>query len=126
MKSTDPLVARWGEILAQKAGAPAIFDTRGGTARTFGQIEKQARDFEVKLHPFSAGAVVAIQIGNHPDWPSTLLACLRRGLVVLPLETTISQGERDAALEICQASSVVAPKAFGAGPVEIIRPRRAA
>jgi long-chain acyl-CoA synthetase len=108
MKSPDPLLARWGETLDQKAGAPAIFDTRGGTARTFGQIEEQARDFEAKLDPLSAGAVVAIQIGNHPDWPSTLLACLRRGLVVLPLETTMSEGERDAALKICNASSVVA------------------
>ena len=126
MKSPDALLSRWGETLARKAGAPAIFDTRGGIARTFSQIEEQARNFETKLHPFSAGAVVAIQIGNHPDWPSTLLACLRRGLVVLPLETTISEGERDTALEICNVSSVVAPKAFGAGSVELMRLRTAA
>ena len=32
------------------------------------------------------GQVHAIEIGNHPDWPSLLLACLRRQVVVLPLD----------------------------------------
>ncbi len=68
---------------------------------------KRARDFERKIETFKAGSVIAIQIGNHEDWASILIACLRRRLVVLPLEQSISDQQRDAALEICSARAVV-------------------
>ena len=40
---------------------------------------------------------IPIQIGNHEDWPSILLTCLRKELMVLPLEQSISNQQRDAA-----------------------------
>jgi long-chain acyl-CoA synthetase len=120
MKSPDPLLAAWLETLARKGNAPAIFDTNGATLRSFRQIEDQARAYEPKLGAFTPGDVIAIQSGNHEDWPSILLACLRREKVVLPLERSISEQERDAALKICGAAAVVAPKAFGATSLEIL------
>lgn len=114
MKSTgaDRLVEAWEETLPARAGRAleraAIFNTRGEVLRTFAQIEEEARDFEqTLLDEFRPGGVVAIQIGNHAAWPALLLASLRRRLVALPLERTVTEHERDAALRICQASAVV-------------------
>ena len=81
MKYEDALLKAWGKTLARKSDAPAIFDTRGEELRTFAQIEQRSREIEEALGEFNAGSVVAIQIGNHPDWAAWLIACLRRGLV---------------------------------------------
>jgi len=107
MKPNDILLERWAETLARKGDSPAIFNTRGEVARTFRQINARADDFERKLQDFRPGSVLAVQIGNHEDWPSILVACLRRGVVILPLEQSISEQQRETALKICQASGVV-------------------
>jgi acyl-CoA synthetase (AMP-forming)/AMP-acid ligase II len=100
MKSDDALLAAWEKTLAQKQEAAAIFDTRGEVLRTFGHIEGRARNLEEKIDA-AAGQVQPIDLGNHPDWPSWLLACLRRRVVALPLEGTITPQQRAAALQIC-------------------------
>ena len=71
-----------------------------------------------------AGAVVAVQIGNHEDWPAIFIACLRKQLVVLPLDQSIGEQQRDAALEICRASALVSAVPSGNSP-QIIRLRTA-
>jgi long-chain acyl-CoA synthetase len=111
MKSSDDaLLNSWGETLARKGDVGAIFETSGKVSRTFAKIETQAREFERKIDMFDVNSVLAIQIGNHPDWPALLLACLRRGVVVLPLEQSISERERLVALKICQASGLVSDR----------------
>ena len=107
MKSNDALLAAWKAILARAKDAPAIFHTRGEITRTFDQIEADAHDFEAKIDLFAAGCVVAIQIGNHGNWPAILLACLRKRLVVLPLEQTVSEQARDTALSTCQCAGLI-------------------
>src|SRR5438094_6901299 len=107
MKSTDPLLNAWRETLRCAKDGPAIVNTWGDVRRKFADIEERARDFESNLGMFSPGSVIAIQIGNHEDWPSILIACLRKQLVVLPLEQSISDQQRDAALELCKARAVV-------------------
>jgi long-chain acyl-CoA synthetase len=107
MKSADPLLKAWEKTLAGKGDGAAILATNDAVLRTFHDIERQARELAGKIDIFKPGNVVAIQIGNHADWPSILLACLRKGLVVLPLEQSISERERDAALEICRAKGVI-------------------
>jgi long-chain acyl-CoA synthetase len=104
MKSSDPLLTAWDKTLARKRDTAAVLATSGETLRTVDDVEKAARAFAGKIDMFHPGEVVAIQIGNHEDWPSLLLACLRKQLVVLPLEQSISERERDTALEICRAS----------------------
>jgi long-chain acyl-CoA synthetase len=116
MKSEDALLAAWHNTLDQKGDAPAIFTTRGEVAKTFRDIENEAIGFESKLDPFDAGDVIAIQIGNHPDWPSIFLACLRKQLVVVPLEQSISEQERGVALKVCGAKSVVSAAVSGGSP----------
>jgi acyl-CoA synthetase (AMP-forming)/AMP-acid ligase II len=107
MKSTDALLDAWRETLRRAKEAPAILNTYGQVLRKFTEVEERARDFESKVEMLEPGSVIAIQIGNHEDWASTLIACLRKRLVVLPLEQSISDAQRDGAFEICQAKAVV-------------------
>jgi long-chain acyl-CoA synthetase len=126
MKRKDVLLERWETILVQKGNAPAVFNARGQVQHTFRQIDDQARDFAPKLDQFRPGSVLAVQIGNHENWPSTLLSSLRRGLVVLPLEQSISETQRDAALQACEAVGVVVTAAASGGSLEILPMRTSA
>jgi long-chain acyl-CoA synthetase len=107
MKSLDPLLEEWEETLARKRDAAAIFAASGEVLRTFDEIEKRARDLLRSIGGFREGDVLAVQIGNHEDWPSILIGCLLRHLVVLPLEQSISEQQRNKALEICKVNAVV-------------------
>ena len=118
MKSDDPLLAAWRKTLSQKGDLAAVLDSTGKTARSFSDIEERAGAFEAKLDMLPAGAVVAVQIGNHADWPSVFIACLRKQLVVLPLDQSMSEQQRDAASEICGASAVVSALSAGASAKE--------
>src|SRR5438132_5714466 len=120
MKPTDGLLQRWEAIVSQKRDAPAIFNSRGRLVFTFRGIDERARDFESKIKSFDVGSIVAIQIGNHEDWPSVLIACLRRGVVVLPLEQSISDQQRDAALKTCKVSGIAAAGVSAGRSVEIV------
>jgi long-chain acyl-CoA synthetase len=111
MKSSDALLAAWRRTVGRAKDSSAIFNTQGEVVRKFSEIDERALDFERKLKNFKPGAVIAIQIGNHEDWASILIACLRRRLVVVPLEQSVSEQQRDAALGICGAGAVVSGSA---------------
>ncbi len=90
--------------------------THGQILRKFRDIEEGACKFEPKLEMLTPGSVIAIQIGNHEDWPSILIACLRSDLVVLPLEQSVNDQQRNATLELCKAGAVVSAVPSGAAP----------
>lgn len=109
MIAKDPLLAAWRETLGRRAGAPAVFDSQGAVRCRFDEVEKLSRGYETgSLGEMRAGEILAIQIGNHAHWPSLFLACLRRGIVVLPLERTMSDLERASALQTCRAAAWLA------------------
>jgi long-chain acyl-CoA synthetase len=116
MKTGDALLAAWRRTLGRAKDSPAILNTHGEVVRTFSEIDECAGDFERKIKTFKAGSVIAVQIGNHEDWASILIACLRRHLVVLALEQSISDRQCDAALEICAARAVVSAAPSGNSP----------
>jgi len=118
MKSDDPLLGAWEETLSRNGDSPAIFGTNGESLRTFRQVDQRAREIEDEIGPTEAGRVYPIDIGNHPDWPSMLLASLRRGLVALPLESTITPAQREAALHSC---SVPEASAWGPEPPVLLK-----
>src|SRR5262245_15428619 len=124
MKHNDPLLLAWQKTASCKGDRAAIFDATGGIARSFQAIETQASAFEAKMDKLLPGAVVAVQIGNHEDWPAVFIACLRKQLVVLPLDQSIGEQQRDAALEICRASVLVSAVPSENSP-QIIRLRAA-
>ena len=116
MKHSDPLLLAWHTTISRKAGRAAILDTAGTVAQTFQEIEEHARAFETKMDKLLPGAVVGVQIGNHEDWPAVFIACLRKQLVVLPLDQSIGEQQRDAALEICRANAVISAGPAGNFP----------
>ena len=124
MKHGDSLLLPWQTTISRKGDDAAVFDATGRIARSFRDIEGHARAFEAKMDKLPPGAVVAVQIGNHEDWPAVFIACLRKQLVVLPLDQSIGEQQRDAALEICRASALVSPVP-GENSPQIIRLRTA-
>ncbi len=116
MKSSDPLLEAWEKTLARKRDAPAIFATSGEVLRTFGEIEQRTRDLLQNIGGFPEDNVLAVQIGNHEDWPSILIGCLRRHLVVLPLEQSISERQHAEALKVCRVNGVVSAVPGGGSP----------
>ena len=118
MKHADPLLLAWQTTISRKGDDAAVFDPTGKIASSFRDIEGNARAFEEKMDTLLPGAVVAVQIGNHEDWPAVFIACLRKQLVVLPLDQSIREQQRDAALEICRASALVSALSAGASAKE--------
>ena len=103
MKQKDALLERWDEILGRKGDAPAVFDTRREVVRTFREIETRAIA-QAKLQTGEPHNISAIQIGNDFDWPSMFLACLRKKLVVLPIDESVSPEQARAALSLAAKS----------------------
>jgi long-chain acyl-CoA synthetase len=118
MKHADPMLLAWQKTVSRKGDDTALFDSTGKIARSFDEIQEQARIFEQKIDALPAGAVVAVQIGNHEDWPSIFISCLRRQLVVLPLDESLREQQRDMALMICGASALVSASSAGASAKE--------
>jgi long-chain acyl-CoA synthetase len=106
VKTEDPILGRWAKTLEEHAERAALFDRHGKISRTFVQIEQESENWAAKLRDFPPGTVLAIQTGNHPSWPALFLACLRHRLPVLPLETTITEREKESALEVTDAQGV--------------------
>jgi acyl-CoA synthetase (AMP-forming)/AMP-acid ligase II len=106
MKLSDPLLNAWQKTLGRAKEQPAILDRDGHVRLTFFGVEQRACELESELKLFGPGSVIAIQIGNHEDWPSLFIACLRRRLIVLPLEKSINESQRDAALAVCNATAI--------------------
>ncbi|HEY3663104.1 MAG TPA: AMP-binding protein [Chthoniobacterales bacterium] len=108
-KPEDQLLAAWAGTLRRRADATAVFDTQRKVLCRFADVEELSRNYETStLRDLRAGDILAIQIGNHAHWPALFLACLRRGLVVLPLERTMSDQERASALKTCRATGLIA------------------
>ncbi len=111
MKREDPLLAAWSATLARRRRESALFDSQRRVLLRFGEIEELSHRYETEegagLKDFTPGEIVALQIGNHAHWPALFLACLRRGVVVLPIEQTVSERERASALQTCRVAGLI-------------------
>src|SRR5215471_8568134 len=96
MKPSDPLLKAWEKTLARKRDAGAIFATSGEVIKTFRGIEEHALAVQAEMPASKPFNVNAIHIGNHGDWPSLFLACLRTRRVVLPIDESISKQQAEA------------------------------
>ena len=114
MKSEDPLLVAWEEMLARKGDAPAIFNTAGEVLRTFRGIEEHAQGLETTMASAleaKGGSpkphnVSAIQIGNHQDWPSLFLVSLRKRNVFLPIDESVAKDQADKVFSIAAKSEI--------------------
>lgn len=125
MKSSDALLIAWERTAARAPDRPAVIATTGKIAQTFADIELRARQLENRLQGLVPGSVIAIQIGNNADWPALFIACLRRQLVVLPLDQSLSERQQRAALDLCRARAVAVARS-GTPDWKLLQPRRTA
>ena len=102
----NPILEAWEATRARNRDLAAIVNADGEVVRTFSQIEERAGHFARQLETIGPGKVIAVQIGNHRDWPSLFLACLRKQVVVLPLEQTISEEQRKSAFQMCNVAAL--------------------
>lgn len=107
MKCRDSIAERWAGTLEGNASRPAILDSAGEVLRTYADIEEEATVWADQLAGLAPGRVMAIQVGNHPSWPALFLAALRSELITLPLESSITESERTAALDLCRAGALL-------------------
>ncbi len=116
MSLPDPadnaILTAWDETLARRGGAAAIVSEQGEPLRSFRDIEGEAAEWSGRL-ALAPAAVVALQLGNRPEWPALILACFRKGIVPLPLGRHLETAERALALATCGASAVVEMGADG-------------
>jgi acyl-CoA synthetase (AMP-forming)/AMP-acid ligase II len=118
----NAILSAWEKTLARKPASGAVFSTDGRGLRTFAEIETRARAFLENLSVFQPGSVLAIQIGNSPDWPALLLAALRRRLIPLPMGRHIEKFERHTVLETCRAAGIIEASATGEFAFRLLTP----
>lgn len=121
--ANDALLGAWQATLARRRADVAMLGIDGQPLRSFAEIEAEAEQIRAEKLADAAGEVVAIQLGNDASWPAAFLACLRAGATALPLETTISNAERERALAICRATILLTKSS---GRIESLRPEIAA
>ena len=73
----------------------------------FGEIEELSRRFDVLQDLRARGDPRESKLAIIADWPAIFLACLRREIVVLPLEPTMGEQERLSALQACRAAGLM-------------------
>ena len=80
MKSTDALLESVGEDPGDQKGGCLLFSStsRRSVPDLWADRRTSLANSNRNQTASTAGNVVAMQIGNHADWPSLLLACLRQ------------------------------------------------
>lgn len=106
MDIPQPILSAWDKTLKCRGSEPAILAADGQVLRSFRDIEAESRKFPWKEQP-TAGAVVAIQVGNSPFLPALLLALWRFGCAPLLLDRSLEGQGRNAALRTCGASILI-------------------
>lgn len=81
---------------------------------SFGELEQRVHSLAVGLRELkvSAGEKVAILLPNSPELVVSYLACLRAGVVAVPLETRLKQEEIAPILASGEVSVLIASSAF--------------
>ncbi len=108
-ENCNPILTAWRGVLATRGDDPAILAADGNVARTFAEIEAEARGMEVAFERLPAAAAVGVQFGNDACFPALLLALWRRGLVPVPLDRSLGKDAVASALGVCGAAALVLP-----------------
>jgi acyl-coenzyme A synthetase/AMP-(fatty) acid ligase len=82
---SDSILKAWAHVLAARGSDAAVLSSAGKRLRTFAEIETEAGEWHARFAQLPARSVVAVQIGNSPQWPAVFLALLRTGHITLPL-----------------------------------------
>src|SRR4051812_33019364 len=102
-------------VEAADAEALALVELdRAGARREhrFGAVAQAARTMAAELHGGGVrrGDVVLTLAGNQPDWVGAMVACSRRGYVVLPCTEQLGAKDLRLRLDVTRPAAVVADR----------------
>ncbi len=108
-ENSNPILAAWRGVLARHGKEAAILAADGRVARTFAEIEAEARGLDIAFERLRSGAAVGVQFGNDARFPAVLLALWRGGFAPVPLDKSLGREAVETALAMCGAAAVVRP-----------------
>ena len=107
LRSHDDLLSFLDEIAERYEHSPALMQVQsdGLSRMSFGALRERARAAAVRLQAagLSEGDRVLLSALNHPDWVVCWFGVLLAGGVVVPVETTLTEGQ---AANIAAAASI--------------------
>jgi acyl-coenzyme A synthetase/AMP-(fatty) acid ligase len=95
------------EAAPADARALVALDEQGRREWTFGEVAERARTLAAYL-PARRGEVVLTLVGNRVEWVLTMVACFRKGCVVLPCTEQLRAKDLALRLQVAQPTLVVA------------------
>lgn len=86
-------------MLAERAGDTAILSPGGEVLRSFARIDEAAKRWSGALG--GGSGVVAVQLGNSPEWPEVLLGAWMAGRTVVAFDLDLAGERRARVEEVC-------------------------
>ncbi len=118
MTSLSPLAEAFGAVLRDRRGEMLVMAPSESRTLTAQDIDTQARDLSAALAALrlSQGHLVVTNVGNASVMPALVLACLRDGLTLMPVDRSTPPAELVALASRWDAAAVVVPESLDLGP----------
>jgi acyl-CoA synthetase (AMP-forming)/AMP-acid ligase II len=113
----NPFSHRWASVLAERAGDVAILSPDGETLRTYSKIGDAAKRWNEGFDKVEG--VVAVQLGNSPEWPEVLLGAWMAGRTVVAFDPDLAGERRARVEELCGVGCRVECGADGATVISL-------
>lgn len=101
--AANPILSRWADVWSSRPGDAAIYAENGSILRTFAAVEEESLRWTESFSGLPPRSVIALQLGNAPEWPAVLLGAWRAGGVVLPMDFDLDGTRRDRAENLAGA-----------------------
>lgn len=102
-----PLLLRWQAIVAAQADSTAVWCPQGRSRHSFAELAERADALARTLPAALHGQTVALQTPDRLHWLIAFLALRQHHCTILPLEDSLSPGNRDRILCATQASAIL-------------------
>ena len=117
MTSLSPLAEAFEAVLRDRRDEMLVMAPSESRTLTAQDIDAQARDLSAALAAhLSQGHLVVTSIGNASVMPALVLACLRDGLPLMPVDRSTPSAEFDALAARWGAAAVIVPESLDLGP----------
>lgn len=120
MSSLSHLAESFQAVLRARGAEPLVIAPTEGRALTAQDIDQQARDVTTALaaSKVTTGHLVIVSIGNAAVMPAVVLACLRRGLPLMPVDRSAPPAELRALAGRWGAAAVIVPEVLDLSPAD--------
>src|SRR5204863_7236448 len=117
MPRPSPLAEAFGAVLRDRPDDMLVMAPSESRTLTARDIDAQAAGFSAALAALrlSHGHVVVTHVGNASVMPALVLACLRDGLTLMPVDRSTAPAELDALASRWEAAAVVVPDSQNLG-----------